>query len=169
MRSQMTFEEIDNHFKTSKVGLIVTFYHWASPDTDNYKYPLRMSDLTSEKGFYVCDDTFSWADPHMVDMAQLYEVDCVIRKPLCLMQQFIDFETVFRDPSPEYSLFLEGEFDAVIYTEHEYGRAVRQCFIRDPVKQVLGIREIDKPDVEEIIRNKANMGKLWDEILLNHN
>lgn len=165
MRSQVTFEEISALQKLKKTNLIVTFYHWCSPDTDNYRYPLRLKDLKEDRGLFVCDDAFSWATPHLLDTSQLYEVDCVIRNPLCLMEQFLEYEQIFRDPSPEYSLFLEGGFDALIVTPHQYSRGIRQCLIRNPKKQVLAIREVSKPTADEVRQVQEKQATLWGQIL----
>jgi hypothetical protein len=121
--------------------------------------------LTSDKEFYVCDDTNTWATPHLLEAQQLYEIDCVIQKPLVVLNQFFDFEGIFHHSSPEYSLFLKGRFDSIIYTPHVYGRGVRQCLIRNAKKQVLDVREIDKPRLDEVKRVKQEQAKLWGEIL----
>lgn len=167
MKRNTSFEDIDKHFCLSNKALIVTMYHWASPDTVNYSYPLQLKDLTNDKELYVCDDAYAWATPHLLETCQLYEIDCVFQKPLIVLNQFLDFEGIFDKSSPEYDLFIKGGFDSVIYTPHAYGRGVRQCLIRNAKKQILDVREINKPCLDEVRQSQQKQAKLWREIFFN--
>lgn len=167
MNNVVSFEDIGKHFTSSNKSLIVEMYHWASPDTENYSYPLELKNLKNDKEFFVCDDPYTWSTPHLLEVCQLYKIDCIIRKPLVVLEQFLDFESIFNRSSLEYKLATKGGFDSIIYTPHVYGRGVRQCLIRNAKEQVLDIREIDKPHIYAIERIHQEQSKFWTDTLFN--
>jgi len=146
-------------------GTIAIFYHWLDPFHDR---KLTRETLTNDQPLYVCDDTFSWAAPHVEGM-ELYEIDARWSKPLIITGQFEDYETLFSDHNKINETFLRnGEFDAVFYTPHYLSRGVRQISLLRPKDQVLAIRRV--PDIEidwaSIKAQREDQNKGWSNIMV---
>ena len=162
--SYLTFEEISKIQPALEKGLIVSAYHWWSQDNDKTPSPVTIKEL-KEEPFFFSDNPFDWASPHLYDATRLFKIDIILRKPFICFEQFYQFEEVFVNPSPEYSLVVEGGFDSILYTPHRYGRGVRQGMVLNAKKNIVDIEEIDKPDLNLVNREQQKMAQLWTEIL----
>lgn len=153
------------HLKTGKgVSVIATFHHWWDPYHDTN---LSLTNIHNDKGFYVCDDQYSWASPHLEGM-RLFEVDCLFKNPLVVLDQFDPYEEIFGDDSPRalYQTFLRnGGFDSIFYTPHPYGRGVRQGKLLKPKSQILALREITNLDIARLEKMRKSQNESWSKIM----
>jgi hypothetical protein len=151
--------------------VVATFYHWFSPSESeeaehvpalSTKGKLTLRDIKSNPGpFYVCDDPWTWASPWKHDM-QLYAIDCVIKKPFPLFEQFVPMEQM---NETNFIDFKAGGFDSVIYTPHAYGRGVRELGLLYPAQQVVGCRKLHPDEYKRVVdlhhRQPSHTGWNW--------
>lgn len=167
-----TFEQISETFQKNPYlglpypGLITQVYHWWGPSTETHNEPPTIKNL-KQHIFFFSDNPFDWADTHLYKYTRLFKIDVLLKNPFFVLDQFYDFESIFVNPSPEYSLVLEGNFDSILYTPHKYGRGVRQGMVINAKKSIISVEETDKPPLELVEIKKRNQAKLWGEILLN--
>lgn len=144
--------------------LIVTgeCYHWSSPEHPEFS----RRNIDPSRSVSVSDEYYSWSNYQ--DGGRLYALTVVFRKPLVLLDQLEDFEQMF--PYGHDSLYTKlverGDFDAVVYTPHPYGRGVRQALIMHPHKQLLAIREMHQYNTGAIDEYQKCMHPQWRRLMI---
>jgi hypothetical protein len=138
--------------------VIATFYHWSAVSERDDPKTITLDSLRNDKVFYVSDDVYTWAAPHLDDV-ELYEVDVRVVKPFPLFEQMTPIE-LMTELTPK--MLEQGGFDSVVYTPHPFGRGTRELCLLKPKDQVLAIRRVNNVYADMIARNRDLMHHAWD-------
>jgi hypothetical protein len=152
------FEAMATGANRTVVGLC---YHWSDPS----EMALSMSNIDPERSLFISDEYYSWAN--FEHGGSLYELRVAFTRPLTLLEQMEDFETLFpEDGSGLYNeLVKKGDFDSVVYTPHPYGRGIRQAVLLEPRKQILAVKEIEDYSPELIEAYRERESRYWRSIM----
>ena len=155
-----TFEEVMKSFESNRNRISVTFYHWATIGWKN-KFSL---DHLEHRPITLSDSPLQWCPVQNYRLMVLFEVDCIIRRPLFLVNEFQSIHYSVRMPSPEWEYFLSYGYDSLFYIPSRTTRFMREVRLRDAKLQVSGIRSIQRPDLEEIKQAHDERNTFGDEI-----
>lgn len=160
MPGETFFEQLETGQSVSVVGYC---FHWQDPENT----ALQFGKIRSDRPLYISDEIYTWANPHLEkDAHRLYELSCVFRRPLVLLQQYEPFEDVFSESNQSnWDFVRKAGFDSIVYTPHKWSRGDRQAILLEPMTQVLSLRELINPDMGAIARKRQSDQKQWERVM----
>ena len=118
-------------------------YHWREDDDVS---PLDPQEFTDSRGFYVCDDPYSWGSPHL-NGTHAVEVSYQVDNPYVDIDNSEIYETYYTDK--RINDIRKHGHDAIVYISdnHKDIEAGRQIYLLKPSTQIKEIRLLTLPRI----------------------
>lgn len=164
LTSNLSFETLSLIYSrsTRPLKIIDTYFHWGSSDHPEF----TKKNLKNNQEVFVCDDSFTWAPIHDKSGLEhtLYAVTCSVFNPLCLMEQYEDYETIFhdREKNPRKNVRLlrkDNRHSAIVWTPHVAAQSSRQMAILQPQRDIITIQNLGRgtfDDEHRFVESQSN-------------